>query len=478
MKKKILTVLALSTMLTTIVSCGKKISDKSNNGKITITFWHTMGQANQKTLNNMIAAFNQIPGNENIVVEHVAQGDYAGIYEKIQKAIPAKTTPTMAYCYPDHVADYLDAKSVINLDTLMEDSEIGYTSTNLEKDDPNYKIEDDARDFIPAFLSEGQEYAQEGTYSLPFSKSTEVIFYNETYLKKNGFVDSSGKAIIPTKWENEEDPNDYTAMINLCRAIKKKDSKIQAPLGYDSDDNLFITFCKQLDIPYTSIGLDGKGSLDFNNDQAKAMVTKVKGWYDEGLIKTKGTIEGNSYTSTMFKKQNLIFSVGSTGGTSYNEPAKDSDENYEFSAQVAALPQFGTKKYCISQGPSICFFKNKKISEEQTKAAFKFYKFISNPENSAAYSILTGYEPVKSSSYLTQSYQAHLNKTPADLFTKVANLTQTLQEDYFVSPAFIGSATSRTQVGGIITQVLLRKKSVDAAFKDAYDASVFALPLD
>ena len=35
----------------------------------------------------MIEAFNKIPGNENIVVEHVAQGDYSGIYEKIQKAM-------------------------------------------------------------------------------------------------------------------------------------------------------------------------------------------------------------------------------------------------------------------------------------------------------------------------------------------------------------------------------------------------------
>lgn len=476
MKKTFLKVLALSAVLVTAVSCGE--SKTQDTGKIKITFWHTMGQANQKTLNNMIEAFNKIPGNENIVVEHVAQGDYSGIYEKIQKAIPAKTTPTMAYCYPDHVADYLDANSVVDLTDLMNDPEIGYTSTNLSKTDANYKIEDDANDFISTFLKEGQEYAQKGTYSLPFSKSTEVMFYNETYLKKNGFVDASGNAIVPTKWENEDDPTDYTAIINLCRAIKKKDPTIQAPLGYDSDDNLFITFCKQLDIPYTSIGEDGRGSLDFNNDKAKAMVTKIKGWYDEGLIKTKGTIESNSYTSTMFKKQSLIFSIGSTGGTSYNEPAKDSDEEYEFSAQVAAMPQFGTTKYCISQGPSICFFKNKKIKDEQTRAAFKFYKFITNPENSAAYSILTGYEPVKSSSYTTDAYKNHLNKTPADLFTKVANLTQNLQDAYFVSPAFIGSATSRVQVGGIITQVCLGNKTVDTAFKDAFDNSVFALPIE
>ena len=78
MKKTFLKVLALSAVLVTAVSCGE--SKNQDTGKITITFWHTMGQANQKTLNNMIEAFNKIPGNENIVVEHVAQGDYSGIY--------------------------------------------------------------------------------------------------------------------------------------------------------------------------------------------------------------------------------------------------------------------------------------------------------------------------------------------------------------------------------------------------------------
>lgn len=470
MKKTFIKGLVVASLLAmsglTLTNCG------GDDGAI--TFWHTMGQANQKTLNRMIEEFNKIEGNEKIKIKHAAQGDYTGIYEKLIKAIPAKTTPVMAYCYPDHVADYIDAGAVVNLDTLINDQEIGYTSTGKDKNAPDYNINDDLNDFIPAFLEEGQTYTVEGTYSLPFSKSTEVMFYNETYLIDNGFVDGEGKAIVPTKWENEEDPNDYTAIINLCRAIKAKDNKIKAPLGYDSDDNLFITFCKQLNIPYTSIDSNGVGSFDFENAEAKAMVEKVKGWYDEGLIKTKGTIEGNSYTSTLFKNEQLVFTIGSTGGTSYNEPNKDTDGIYDFEAQVAPIPTFGSEVSCISQGPSICFFKNAKITEEQTRTAFKFYKFITSPENSAAYAILTGYEPVKSSSFETTEYQTHLNAENPELKNKVANITRTLQENYFVSPAFIGSATARDQVGGIITQVLLNNKTIDKAFQDAKTKCLFA----
>lgn len=185
MKNKLIKTLCAATLLTVsctaLAGCGN-----SDSGKTVVTFWHTMGQSLQQALNNMITAFNAIPGNENIKIEHVSQGDYSGIYEKLQKAIPAKTTPVMAYCYPDHVADYIDADAAVKLDDLIKDPEIGYTSTDKATTDPDYKIEDDLNDFIPSFLEEGQEYAAEGTYSMPFSKSTEVLFYNETYLKEHG----------------------------------------------------------------------------------------------------------------------------------------------------------------------------------------------------------------------------------------------------------------------------------------------------
>ena len=54
----------------------------------------------------------------------------------------------------------------------MEDANIGFGKEGYLGD------EYDASDFVPAYLEEGQQYIRQGTYSLPFLKSSEVMFYN------------------------------------------------------------------------------------------------------------------------------------------------------------------------------------------------------------------------------------------------------------------------------------------------------------
>ena len=442
----------------------------NKDNRVEVIFWHTMGQANQEKLNAMIETF--VAENPDIKVTHAAQGGYTDIESKLLKAIPAKTTPTMAFCYPDHVANYVKSNAAVKLNDLVNDAEIGLTA-------------DELKDYQDAgFWSEGAAYDTEGSiYSVPFSKSTEVLFMNTSWMQRNKLtVDGTetGAPIVPTKWENAEDPNDLTAMFNLCAKIKEIDSSV-TPLGYDSDDNMYITLSAQYGIPYTSNKADGTGSVDFVNDDAKALITRLKGYYDKGYFVTKGTLPNNTYTSTKFVKEELIMSIGSTGGTSYNIPSKDSvTGEYLFNVEVFRIPQANEEApKMISQGPSITFFKNSKISDEQIKASWKFYKHITNTNNSAAYSILTGYEPVRESSYESDQYQAHLNgESGVDpLYTKVATLTATdaVKQAYFFSPVFVGSSVARQQVGGIITQVMLGEKDVDTAFDDAKTETVFAL---
>lgn len=203
------------------------------------------------------------------------------------------------------------------------------------------------------------------------------------------------------------------------------------------------------------------GNFDFGgtnlkgSDEAREMVKRIKSWYDEGLMLTKGSLPNNTYTSTKFTSEALWMSIGSTGGTSYNK----SDD---FKVAVAPIPQQNpAAPKVISQGPSICFFQNSKITLEQQINSWKFYKWITSTENTAAFAMLTGYEPVRLSAYESEDYQYHMDTTrdDADLYTIVAALTSTeaVTGAYFTSPAFLGSATARDQVGGIITQTLLEK---------------------
>ncbi len=457
MNKKHL-VLALATMLSigaaaTLTSCG------GGDNRIQVVFWHCMGKANQEKLEAMIETFEA--AHPNIHVEHSQQGGYTDIESKITKAIPAKRVPTMAMCYADHVAGYGD--NTIDMTSFVNSTDYVLDENGNATEELVGLTEAEKNDYIQGYWKEGEEYVREGIYSFPFSKSTEVLFYNATWFKAHGLTDTGdakGNPIVPTKWENKEDPNDLTAMWNLCRKIKEIDSTV-IPLGYDSDDNMYITLSAQYGIPYTSLDrTTGKGSFDFNNAEAKALVKDLKGYYDSGYFVTKGTLPSNTYTSTKFKNGELLMSIGSTGGTSYNIPNKDADGVYDFDAQVAQIPQQNTERgYQISQGPSICFFQNSKISDEQLLASWLFYKHITQPVNSANYSILTGYEPVRTSSYTTDEYKAHLAKlgtAEETLYTRVATLTSSdkVQESYFVSPAFKGSSTARQQCGGIITLVL------------------------
>lgn len=433
MKKKF--VLLVSSLLTVgaLTGCGGK-----NDGKTHIQFWHTMGQANQVMLDRMIESFQE--ANPDIVVEAFSQGGYDDIAGKIRDAIPAGTTPTLSFCYPDNVATYIEAGAVEELTPYIQNEEYGLTQEEL-------------KDFNSDYWSEGTNYQQPGVFSVPYAKSTEVLFYNASVFEAYHYT-------VPTTWDE---------MWTLCATMKAElGSRIKTPLGYDSDSNLFITKCVQENIPYTSKDATTKADYyQFNNAQAKTMVSELKLKYDAGLFITKGTQPNSTYTSTAFTNQQIIMSIGSTGGTTYNK-------SLNFDIGVAPLPRGSVNGKVVSQGPSICIFSRATAAEKV--AAWKFYKHITSPDNTATFAINTGYEPVRNSAretpqfktYLSRAGENYITKRGGDLLASAAALTRDAYAgNYFSSDVFPGSDTARDEVGGIISNVFLNTKSIDQAFTDA-----------
>ncbi|MCI1244711.1 MAG: extracellular solute-binding protein [Bacilli bacterium] len=410
----------------------------------TIDFWETFGGGTSPNATFATAMATEFHKRyPNITVNLVNHNSYTGIYTDISNAIPAGTAPTMAICYPDHVASYLSAGAVENLAGYVADPTIGLGVDDLTQAGGK-------EDFVSSYIDEGIEYANPGVYSMPYSKSTEVMFYNKTVFDAKGWQ-------VPTTWDE---------MWNLCKEVKDSgDFPKVTPLGYDSDDNLFITYLQQAGIPYTSVS---NPHYLFNNDQAKAFIRDFKSKFDAGYFTTKGTSANSSYTSTQFTAQSLFMTVGSTGGTSYNYTD-------DFNIGVAGIPQVDTESpKVIQQGPSVCIFKRATTAQKQ--AAWLFYKFITNSVNSANLASLTGYSPVRASSYETEYWKQWIedstgaggqNNLIATAETYVQNHYQTA---FYTSPAFKGSSTARTEVGGLFSSVMLGTKDVDTAFQDAMGA--------
>ncbi|MBE6548518.1 MAG: extracellular solute-binding protein [Ruminococcaceae bacterium] len=423
--------------------------------EVTITFSHTMNAEYQKVLDKYIKEFNKLY--PKITIEHAQVGGYDEVRDQIKTELTAGNQPNIAYCYPDHVALYNVAKAVVPLNSFI-DSQIEVTDANGNKTILGLTEEQKA-DFITAFYEEGAVFDKAGTmYTLPMSKSTEVIYYNKDFFTKHNLT-------VPTTWEE---------MKALCKKIKEIDPNC-IPLGYDSEANWFITMCEQYGSDYTSAE-KGKYFL-FNNDTNKAFVKEFRSWYEAGYLTTQELYGG--YTSGLFTElsgKRSYMSIGSTGGAIHQRPAAD-DDGYAFDVGIAPIPQVNPEAgKAISQGPSLCIFDNP--NKQEVVASWLFVEFLTtNKEFQAAFSMTSGYMPVIKSVDQVDAYKNFLAGANggSNIQALAVKVAREMSDLYFVSPAFNGSSLARDKVGALMQYCFVQQTSnvdamIDEAFKNAVKA--------
>ena len=424
--------------------------------EVTITFYHTMNKTYQGVLDKYIAKFNEIY--PNITIEHSQVGGYDEVRDQIKTELTADNQPNIAYCYPDHVALYNVAEAVVPLNSFIDS-----TLEVKDKDGNVIEIlgltEEQKADFVEGFYAEGAVFDKGGTmYTLPMSKSTEVLYYNKTFFEKHGLE-------VPKTWDEME---------ALCKKILTID-KDCIPLGYDSEANWFITMCEQYNSPYTS-NEKGKYFL-FNNDTNKAFVKEFRDWYQKGYVTTQELYGG--YTSGLFTAttgKNSYMSIGSTGGAMHQAPTPV-DGVYPFEVGIAPIPQVDPENpKAISQGPSLCIFENE--NKQEVAASWLFVKFLTtNKAFQAEFSMTSGYMPVIKSVSDVPAYKNYLDG--ANGTSKITALAVKIglenSDYYFVSPAFNGSSMARDTVGNLMQYCFVQPTdNVDALISDAFKQAMTA----
>lgn len=452
MKKTIAAILVLVVMiasLTALVACNNE------DGKTHIVFYHTMGSNLSTVLNEYIAEFEELYPQYKIDAKQV--GSYDDVRNQISSEIMVGNQPNIAYCYPDHVALYNIAGAVQTLDDFINSTE------TVERADGTTEIvgltADQKADFIEGYYNEGKQFGDGLMYSMPFSKSTEVLYYNKTFFETHNLQ-------VPTTWDEMEE---------VCAQIKAINNKL-IPLGYDSEANWFITMCEQYGSPYTTATPSTpKGNFLFDNDTNKAFVKRFIGWYNKGYVTTQELNGG--YTSDLFKKGAVdggaVMCIGSSAGAKHQIPDQVNNE-YPFEAGIASIPQVDPENpKVISQGPSVCIFK--KADQSVVKASWLFVKYLTtNAKFQADFSIASGYVPVIKSAaedevYAEQMLAANGYGNLPQLSAKVC-IEQ--ESAYYASPAFYGSSKARDEVGQLLQKLLSGGKTDDATINAAFAAAV------
>ncbi len=486
MKKNLFALLGTIVFLT---GCGltptsDTNSDKSDNnttGDKTITFWHCLGHDKATNLNEIVDRFNADHANTDgykVVLEQIA-GTYDNLHSSVLTKLTAGYVPSITMGYPDSFSEYIgtagaDKSKILKLDDLIA-NDSGFNKN----------------DFVSAYFDEGTGYQYSGTWSVPLYKSTEVMYINKEMFQQTAFYQAKKDESYGNYGAKIGDPStwDWDTLVYVASEVQKEKNPTGKEdfhaLGYDSDSNLFISQMAMRNIPYTSA--EGKLAEHFKffdtntaqpNSELVKLATDIFDLTQSGTLATQGSY--GSYSSDMFLQKKAMITIGSTGGSSYNDPKGNTTAG--FTCSLYAVPCYGGKanaKY-IMQGPSLCFFDTK--DPEKEKATWEFYsKYVSSPELNAALALENSYDPVRISSYSTDNYKKWTAKgltedgkdnENAKLAYRIPNLTPSLKDNYMTSPVFNGSSKARSEIGNLIKYAQAESgtssEKVSAAIKKAF----------
>lgn len=461
MKKNIYFFLLVTVLLSGCSNSGSTNNSESNDNQnylikndVTIDFLCMVDKAYREDLQKMVDGFSSVEPHVKVNLSNpLGSGNYTMLEKSVVAGFFKGQYPDLVQCYPDNVVKYINRGYALKLDDYLDNVEYGV-------------IKDGQSMYIQSLLDEGSSYTVEGTYSLPFCKSTELLYYNKEALIGLDLheIDSTinnGKALDAEYLDNLT----WEELFNkLCPAIKQYNdalpeadklivpSDTSAIFTYDSDENFFITLANQYGYGYTSVDSEGNANIDFDNPEMINLVKWLKTAKQNGYLQTKGTNNGN-YVSYLFQQQKALFTVSSTAGLSYNFP-----ENDTFSVGVAKIPHAAGKEYTsINQGPSICLLNHS--DDDRSLASFLLWKYITNEVNGLEWTKITNYMVIRDDVYQSQEYLSLLETNGQSSQREVANANNLkkisdVRGNTFNTPVFKGSSNARTNVGRLLIDCL------------------------
>jgi len=447
-------------------------------GKVKIRVDSQYGKGMQEQLATIAAEFNKAHVGEIEVEINQISGGYNAVLTQVKADLDVNQDQwaDLVCCYPDHVCDYLEYRQkVVNLDKFIysKDPEIAFDVNDLTES---------AKTYLDI------EYPASGTYAMPYSISTECMFYNPAILGVTIAGVNNGLPI------DEEYINTLTwdeLFENFCPKFLEYNAALPADqrildisgdycvVGYDEDGNAFITLAKQYGYGYTSIDEYRNPSIDFNNAEMKALMKKWNGYKNKKYLLSQGCYNDKRTSTELFAKvpAKCLFTIGSTGGLSYHNADL-------FEIRCAPIPQADLdNRQFILQGGSWCILAhNTPDNEARQLAAWKFYKYLTTYQNCAYWSTSTGYAPLRNSVYNGEEwaeisdlsiYEGHPSKD--NLYARNAQYLNTVKDELFTSEVFKGSSSARIYVDGLFGEILnltteqCTDALINSKFLDAYN---------
>lgn len=376
-RKALLICLGALTLGVTACNDSKEqvVEKKDETTKLTFYFPVNVGGKAANLVSEMTEEFNK--QNTDIVVEPVYTGNYDDTVTKIQTAAQGGNPPELFVSLATQRFTLSNAGMAMPLDDL------------IKKDGEEGKkyIED----FLPGFMEDS--YVEGKIYSIPFQRSTMVLFYNKDAFTEVGLDPEKA----PTTWAELAD---YS--VKLTNDHRKG---VGIALNSGSAQWGFTGFALQNSTDGKNLMNEDGKKVYFNTPEN---VEALQFWLDlQNKYKSmaSGIVQWTDLP-TQFLAGEVAMIYHTTGNFA------NIRDNAKFNYGVAFLP--GNKRVAAPTGGGN-FYITPNLSPEKEAAAWKFIKFMTIPDNVAKWSIETGYVPTRESAYQTEQLKEYYTKYPEAL---------------------------------------------------------------
>ena len=394
-----------------------------------IVFWHSMGgNLGETVVNAFVNRFNA--SRKDIQVEAQYQGVYDDGINKLRASIQSSAVPALAQVYDIGTRFMIDSKAVVPVQAFIDRDK--FDLTQLE---PN---------ILP--------YYRAGTqlYSMPFNTSTAILYYNKDMFKQAGL-----NANQPPR--TFEEIADYAKRLVQSGATKSGISI--AVYGW-----FFEQLLARQGALYANNG-NGRDkaatAVVFNQGEAGA---RILDWWAKMVKDGVATNPGRKTADTQ-----RAFAAGQTGMT-FDSTAvlrfivTGSGGKFQIGTGYFPTPPAAKNGGSIVGGASVWILKGRPAAEQQ--AAWEFVKFITAPEQQAAWYVGTGYFPIRKDAYRQAVAKDTLAKNPQFL-TAISELRSS-PINRATQGALLGVfPEARQKTEDAIEAVILGRKSSKQALDDA-----------
>ncbi|PYM57728.1 MAG: ABC transporter substrate-binding protein [Candidatus Rokuibacteriota bacterium] len=341
-----------------------------------LQFYYPVGVSGPlaRIIDGYVQEWNQ--GHPQNQVEPVFAGSYTEAYSKTLAAIKGGTPPDVALMLSQNLNDILGQDIVIPLDELIA---ADAAQVNID-------------DFFPAFMLNSKQGGK--VWSIPFQRSTPVMYYNKDALKEAG--------LDPAK-----PPQTQAELVATAKKLVKQEGGrvtrwgLTIPSAGGVDTWLF----EALTIAAGGVLYDVNNAcckVLLSSPAAQAAVQFLRDLGEKEKVSPTGPIDwGTTPNDFVAGKTAMIYH--STGSLGFIR------NNAKFEFGTAFLPKgqrFGTP----TGGGNVYLFKA--TPPERRKAAWEFAKWLTSTDMLARWSIDSGYVAPRKSSWETARMKEYAAKYP------------------------------------------------------------------